>query len=171
VTRQALFPFFAWLQDTWPGQTIRMYSALVALVQIIHLLGVTMLLGTLMMVDLSLLGFGMRRHPVSRIAEELAPWTTGGLIVMLITGPLLLTSEALKCYDASFFWIKMGLLAFTLLFHFAIHQPVALSEPPVARWRAGIAGCLSLALWIAIGLAGKMIGIFGDDLRTLSDQR
>ena len=170
MTRQALFPFFAWLQDTLPGQTIRHYSALVALVEIVHLLGVTMLVGTVMMVDLSLLGLGMRRHPVSRIAGELAPWTTGGLIVMLITGPLLLTSEALKCYDASFFWIKMGLLAVTLVFHFAIHQRVALSEAPVGRWRAGLVGCASLALWTGIALAGKMIGIFGDDLRTLSDQ-
>src|SRR3954452_13692729 len=124
MTRQALFPLFAWLQDTLPGQTIRNYSALVALVQIVHLLGVTLLVGTVMMVDLSLLGFGMRRHPLSRITEELAPWTIGGLIVMLVTGPLLLTSEALKCYDASFFWIKMGLLVVTLLFHFTIHQRV-----------------------------------------------
>jgi hypothetical protein len=170
MTRQALFPFFAWLQDTLPGQTIRTYSALVALVQIVHLLGVTLLVGSLMMVDLSLLGFGMRRHPVSRIAGELAPWTTGGLIVMLITGPLMLTSEALKCYDASFFWIKMGLLAVTLVFHFAVRQRVALSETPAPRWRAGLVGGASLALWISIALAGKLIGIFGDDLRKLSDQ-
>jgi hypothetical protein len=170
VTRQALFPLFAWLQDTPPGQLIRQYSALVALVQIVHLLGLTLLVGSVLMVDLSLLGFGMRRHPVSRIAGELAPWTLGGLIVMLITGPLILTSEALKCYDASFFWIKMGLLAVTLLFHFAVHQRTALAEPPAPRWRAGAVACVSLALWIGIALAGKLIGIYGDDLRVLGDQ-
>jgi hypothetical protein len=158
MTRQTFFPLFQWLQETLAGQTIRNYSALVALAQIIHLLGVT------------LLGFGMRRHPVSRIARELAPWTTAGLIVMLVSGPLMLTSEALKCYDASFFWIKMGLLAVTLLFHFTVHQRIAMSEPPVSRWRAGAVACVSLALWVSVALAGKMIGIYGDDLRQLSDQ-
>jgi uncharacterized membrane protein len=170
MTRQTFFPLFQWLQETLAGQTIRNYSALVALAQIIHLLGVTLLVGTLLMVDLTLLGFGMRRHPVSRIARELAPWTTAGLIVMLVSGPLMLTSEALKCYDASFFWIKMGLLAVTLLFHFTVHQRIAMSEPPVSRWRAGAVACVSLALWVSVALAGKMIGIYGDDLRQLSDQ-
>jgi hypothetical protein len=170
VTRHTFFPLFEWLQNTVAGQTIRNYSALVALVEIVHLLGVTLLIGTVMMVDLSLLGFGMRRHPVWRIARELAPWTTAGLIVMLISGPLLLTSEALKCYDASFFWIKMGLLSVTLLFYFTVHQRVALAEPPVSRLRAGAVACISLVLWVGIALMGKMIGIYGDDLRRFSDQ-
>jgi hypothetical protein len=167
VTRQAFYPVFDWLQNTLAGQTIRTYSTLVALVQIIHLLGVTMLIGTVMMVDLSLLGFGIRRHPVSRIARELAPWTSAGLIVMLVSGPLILTSEALRCYDASFFWIKMGLLIAALLFHFAVYQRIAVAEPPVSRLRAGAVACVSLFLWIAVALAGKMIGIYGDDLRQL----
>ena len=55
-----------------------------------------MLIGTILMVDMALLGFGIRRHPASRIAAELAPWTTGGLVVMLISGPLILSSETLK---------------------------------------------------------------------------
>jgi len=169
VTRQALLPLFDWLQNTPPGELIRRYSALVALTQIVHLLGVTLLVGCVMMVDLSLLGFGFRRRPVSRIAGELIPWTTGGLVVILITGPLILTSEAVKCYDASFFWIKMGVLAMALIFHFTVHQRVALAEPPVSRWRAGAVACLSLVLWFGVALAGKMIGIFGDDLRQFRD--
>jgi hypothetical protein len=165
VSRELLVPLFAWLGHTAVGVTIRNSSVLIALSQIIHLLGLTMLIGTVLMVDLTLLGLGIRRIPTARIAAELAPWTTGGLVVMLISGPLILSSETLKCYEASFFWIKMTVLLAAIVFHFTVHRRVARSEPPVARFRAGFVACVSLGLWIGVALAGKMIGIYGDDLR------
>jgi hypothetical protein len=165
VSRESLIPLFAWLGHTAVGTTIRSSAVLIALTEIIHLLGLTMLIGTVLMVDMALLGFGIRRHPASRIATELAPWTTGGLVVMLISGPLILSSETLKCYEASFFWIKMAVLLAAIAFHFTVHRRVARLEPPAGRFRAGIVACVSLGLWISVALAGKMIGIYGDDLR------
>jgi hypothetical protein len=165
VSRETLIPLFAWLGHTWLGQTIRSSAVLIALTQIVHLLGLTLLIGTIMMVDMELLGFGFRRHPAARIAGELAPWTIGGLVVMLISGPLILSSETLKCYESSFFWIKMSILLAAIVFHFTVHRQVARSEPPAGRFRARLVACVSLGLWIAVALAGKMIGIYGDDLR------
>ena len=128
--RETLIPLFAWWGHTGLGQTIRSSATLIALTEIIHLLGLTMLIGTVLMVDMALLGFGIRRHPAARIAAELAPWTTGGLVVMLISGPLILSSETLKCYESSFFWIKMTILLAAIVFHFTVHRSVAQSEPP-----------------------------------------
>jgi hypothetical protein len=165
VSREPLIPLFAWLGHSAAGTTIRSSAALIALTQIVHLLGLTMLIGTVMMVDMALFGFGIRRHPVSRIAAELAPWTVGGLVVMLISGPLILSSETLKCYESSFFWIKMAILLAAIVFHFTVQRRVVRSEPPAGRFRARLVACMSLGLWIAVALAGKMIGIYGDDLR------
>jgi hypothetical protein len=165
VSRELLFPLFDWLGHSVTGETIRSSAVLIALTQIIHLLGLTMLAGTVLMVDMALLGFGIRRHPVSRIAAELAPWTLGGLAVMLISGPLILSSETRKCYDSSFFWIKMAILLAAIVFHFTAYRRVTQSEPPAGPFRAKLVACVSLALWIAVALAGKMIGIYGDDLR------
>lgn len=165
MSREVLIPLFAWLGHTWLGQTIRSSAALIALTQIVHLLGLTLLIGTVLMVDMALLGFGIRRHPAARIAGELAPWTTGGLVVMLVSGPMILSSETLKCYESSFFWIKMAILLAAIVFHFTVHRRVARSEPPAGRLRAGLVACVSLGLWIAVALAGKMVGIYGDDLR------
>jgi len=166
VSRAALVPLFAWLSHTVVGQTIRSSAPLIALVEIIHLLGLTMLLGTVLMVDMALMGFGIRRHPVARIAAELTPWTTGGLALMLISGPLILSSEALKCYESSFFWAKMAILLVAITFHLTVHRRVARSEPPAGPFRARLVAWVSLGLWIAVALAGKMVGIYGDDLRT-----
>jgi hypothetical protein len=165
MSRSPLIPLFYWLGHTAIGQTIRSSASLIALVQIVHLLGLTVLFGTILMVDMALLGFGIRRHPASRIAAELMPWTIGGLAVMLISGPLILSSETLKCYEASFFWIKMGVLVVAITFYFTVHRRFARSEPPPGRFRTRLVACISLALWLAVALAGKMIGIYGDDLR------
>ncbi len=80
-----------------------------------------------MMVDLTHARFRhQRRHPVSRVARELAPWTWAGLAIMFATGPLNLASEAQRCYDSSFFWIKMGLIVMAVTFHFTVHRRVTM---------------------------------------------
>lgn len=165
MIRELFFPFFAWFGNTAIANAIRSSAALIALLEIIHLLGLTMLAGTVLMIDMALLGLGIRRHPVARIATELAPWTTAGMVVLLISGPLILSSETKRCYDSSSFWIKMAILIVAIVFHFTVHRRVARSDPPAGPFRAGLVGLVSLGLWISVALAGKMIGIYGDDLR------
>jgi hypothetical protein len=87
----SLAPAFEWLQHTYIGETIRHSAALIALLEIVHLIGLTLLLGTILMVDLSLLGLGIGCQPVSRIARELDTFTSIGLAIMLVSGPLILT--------------------------------------------------------------------------------
>jgi hypothetical protein len=156
----SLLPAFEWLQHTYLGETIRHSAALIALLEIIHLIGLAMLLGTILMVDLSLLGLGIGRHPVSRIARELATFTKIGLGIMLASGPFILCSEAVRCYKTPVFWIKMTLLALALMFHFTVHRKVILAEPPASPSRAKLVAFLSLALWFGVALAGKGIAIF-----------
>jgi hypothetical protein len=166
--REALHPFFDWYGHTPLAQTFSASSALIAIAQVIHLLGMTLLLGSIMMVDLTLLGYGIKRHPVAKVAVELAPYTWIGLAVMFATGPLNLASEAQRCYDSSFFWIKMALLGVALAFHFTVHRRVTLADPPVSTVRAGWVGATSLALWFGTALAAKFIGFYGEDLRVAS---
>jgi hypothetical protein len=156
----SLLPVFQWLQSTFIGQTIRHSAALIALLEIVHLIGLALLIGTILMVDLSLLGFGIGRQPVSRIARELNFFTVMGLTIMLVSGPLILTSEAVRCYKTPAFWVKMALLAVAIVFHFSIHRRVTLADPPVPEPSARIVASLSLALWFGVALAGKGIAIF-----------
>jgi hypothetical protein len=111
-------------------------------------------------VDLSLLGWGIGNHPAARIARELNPFTGFGLAIMLLSGPLILFSEAVRCYKTPAFWIKMALLAIALAFHFTVFRKVARAEPPVPRARAVRVAWVSLTLWFGVALAGKGIAIF-----------
>lgn len=155
-----LLPVFEWLQHTYVGETIRHSATLIALLEIIHLIGLALLLGCILMVDLSLLGRGIGRQPVSRIARDLDIFIAIGLGIMLASGAFILCSEAVRCYKTPAFWIKMMLLAVALAFHFAIHRNAALADPPVSRQRAALIGSLSLVLWLGVALAGKAIAIF-----------
>jgi|HubBroStandDraft_6_1064221.scaffolds.fasta_scaffold683604_2 hypothetical protein len=152
----SLLPAFEWVQQTYLGETIRHSAALIALLEIVHLIGLALLIGTILMVDLSLLGLGFRGQPATRVARELKPFTLLGLTIMLASGPLILCSEAVRCYKTPAFWVKMALLAIAIAFHFTIHRRVTLAEHPHAR----LVAVLSLALWFGVALAGKGIAIF-----------
>jgi hypothetical protein len=167
--RELTMPLFRWWGETAVGATIRSSATLIAVTQTIHLLGLTMLIGTLLMVNLNLVGLGFRRRPTSQIARELAPWTLAGLAAMLISGPLILSSETLKAYESSFFWMKMGLLLAAILFHFTVFRRISEATPPASGTRRWMVAFVSLGLWLGVALAGKMVGIYGDDLRQEDD--
>ncbi len=159
----SLLPAFEWIEQSHLGQAIRHSAPLIAVLESIHLIGLTLLLGTILMVDLSVLGFGIGRSPASRIAKELHGWTMAGLAIMLTSGPLILSSEAVRCYKSPAFWTKMALLAVTIAFHFTLHKKVVSEEAPAPQRREKWAACLSLVLWTSVALAGKAIAILQPD--------
>ena len=142
------------------GQAIRHSAPLIATLESIHLVGLALLLGSIVIVDLSLLGHGIGGVPASRMSRELRKWTVAGLVILLISGPLLLTAEALRCYRTPAFWVKMALLVLAVIYHFTLHNRVASEDPPATRALASGAAWLSLALWTSVALAAKAIAIF-----------
>jgi len=153
-------PWFEWIEHSPVGATIRSSAALIALVEGVHLVGLALLAGTILMVDTSLLSRGIRGLSTAAIAQALRGWTVAGLMTMLISGPLMFSSEAVRCARTPSFWVKMALLAAALVFHFTIHQRTALAEPAVAPRRAAWVASTSLALWIGVALAAKGIAVF-----------
>jgi len=153
----SLLPFFQWLDQTDVSAMLRNSLVLYTTIEIIHLLGLALLVGTILIVDVGLLGFGMRRQPVSQVARGLARWTWGGLVVMALTGPLLLSSQALKCYNSRVFWTKMALLILAVLFHFSVHRKAISDGSHIGPTRARLTGGLSLTLWVATAVAAKWV--------------
>src|SRR5262249_54734077 len=129
-------------------------SWLFPFVQSIHIVGLTLVVGTISIVDLHLLGFGIRRDSIS---DDLAPWTSAGLLTVGVTGPLLFWSDWNRYVNNPAFLLKMGLLAIALLTHFTIYRRVTK--------RRRIAALLSLVLWSCVVLAGRAIADF--DIRAL----
>ena len=154
-----LLPFFEWCEATFIGNTIRDSSWLFPVIESVHLLALAMLGGSVLLVDLRLLGLGLSRQPVRRIARDLQPWLIGSLLVMISTGVLLFVSESVKCYYSSAFWTKMTALPLAIVFTFTLRRKVAMAD--AARvgpgWRKVVAA-ISLGLWFTVAAAGRWIG-------------
>src|SRR5579864_8669688 len=149
-----IFPFFQWCDSSWLGTTIRNSPVLFPVIEIYHLFALTVLLGTTIILSLRLFGVMFSSLPFPELAGNLKPWNLWSLAVMLVTGILLFTSEAVKCYGNDSFRAKMILLLTALLFRFAFY-------PKLTRSWGKLAGGASLALWFSVGLAGRAIGFLG----------
>jgi hypothetical protein len=122
----------------------------VPLIETVHLLAIALAVGTIMVVDLSVLGIALRRETVPKISLELAHWTRRGFGVAIATGVLLFCSEAVKMGCKPLFWAKLALLAAAFTFYFTGE-----------RRRTPITAIASLLLWLGVAFGGKAVGLFG----------
>lgn len=150
---------FTWFQDSWLGEGIRASSWLFPVIESVHLLALAVIGGSVLAVNLSLLGLGLGRRSAAQVWHDTWPWFVGSLATMLTTGFLLFTSEAVKLYYHDAFWVKMAALLTAMVFTAIVQRPTALADPErVAPWRSRAVACLSLLLWFVVGAAGRWIG-------------
>src|ERR1700676_1947695 len=147
--------FMEWLGESAAANAMNGPEWAFPVVESLHFIGFAFLIGTIAIVDLRLLGLAMRRQPAGQLDAELAPWTLAGLAMMLITGPLMFSADALRYYVNPSFRIKMACLVAAIVFNFTLHRMAARSQKPGV---AGIlAACVSLLLWTSVLGAGRMI--------------
>ena len=120
-----------------------------------HILGFAVTVGTIALVDFRLLGFGLRGQNTGELAKALAPWTLFGLVLVLLSGPMLFSSDPDMYYLNLSFQIKMVLLALALLFHFTVRRKLLRGEASSKPGR--VVACISLALWSSVIFAGIFI--------------
>ncbi len=147
---KAIFDFFG---ESALGVAIRNSRYAFPFVEMAHLLGLGMLLGSILLLNIRFFGFGLKREKVSEVAEDLVPWTRLSLILMAISGIGLFASKAPDLWeqDRDYFYLKMSLLALGTLFHYLIQVPLARKENMTA---GKLAAVVSLILWFGGALAG-----------------
>jgi hypothetical protein len=157
-----LAPFFQWISTTALSQMISTSTWAFAVIESVHLLALSVIGGAVLLVDLRLLGFGLRDQPLRDVARAAWPWFVGSLVIMLVTGALLFVSEPVKCYYSFPFRVKMASLLLGMLFAFTVRRKVTQAEPgrvgPVAY---RLVGAVSLLLWFGVGAGGRWIGFSG----------
>ena len=124
-------------------------------VQSLHFIGFALSIGTIAIVDLRLLGLGMRRQTADELAAGLNRWTNIGLAVMLTTGPLMFSSDAVTYHYNPSFQFKMICLTAALLFHFTLHRYVVKHGSSAIAGK--LAGGFSLLLWSSVVAGGRFI--------------
>ncbi len=156
----SLLELFRWLEHTRLSIAIRASTWGFAVIEMIHLLALAIFGGAVLVLGLRALGLTLQRQPLARVAQAVAPLLLGGLIVMVCSGALLVADGPLRYYGNAAFRAKMLLLAIAVacgipLYRAARHASGPRAPPLWLRWAAA----LSLALWLAVGLAGRAIGV------------
>jgi hypothetical protein len=149
---------FHWLSQTWIGIVMRDSTWGFAIVEMCHLLALAIMGGTVLILDLRLLGLGLRRQAISRIAHELSLLFTVSLVGMVLSGSLLLASGPMRYYYNEAFRFKMLLIIPTIAFQFALLHFVGSKKVELPSLWLRTAAVVSLMLWLSMGLAGRAIG-------------
>ncbi|HKV04811.1 MAG TPA: DUF6644 family protein [Candidatus Acidoferrales bacterium] len=145
--------------EALPLNPIARWEWVFPVVESIHICGFTLLVGTIVILDLRLLGVCLRGQPVSRLAHELAPWIWAGIIIQLTTGPFLFSGDPGEYVQIAAFRNKMLFLLLALIFHFTVIRRATAPSGDAAPlgWRRP-AACASLGLWLSVLLGGLWIG-------------
>jgi hypothetical protein len=155
------YHFFQWLGSTWVANAINRSEWLFPVIESIHITGLAVLIGTIAIVDLRLLGFVLKKTPVSQLSAGLKPYTLTGLCIMLTTGPLMLSAEPERGYGNPAFSFKMSFLLLAILTHFTVRRrAIASGRSAGAPWGERLAACLSLLLWTGVVAGGRAIAFF-----------
>ena len=158
-----LAAFLHWLEATGLATRIRESLLLFPLIESMHVFALSLVFGTIAVIDLRLLGVASSKRTFSRMASDILKWTWAAFALSVITGSMMFITNAHVYYQNSYFRIKMLLLLlsgvnmaiFELTARKTIHRwdrnP---SAPPFGK----AAAALSLAMWIAIIFMGRLTG-------------
>ncbi|HEV2201854.1 MAG TPA: DUF6644 family protein [Bryobacteraceae bacterium] len=150
------YAFFLWCENTALGVWLKGTTWGFAVIETVHIMALAVLLGSMLVIDLRLMGLGLKRQSTIELAGLLRPWFWGALATMVASGICLFISEALRLRTSGPFAYKMLFLLLAVTIYLTIHRTA------IARGREGAAlaktaAWLSLISWLGIALAGRAI--------------
>lgn len=150
--------FFDWAYNSGVGFAMRDSRYAYPLLEMVHLVGMAMVLGSLLLQCSRLLGFGMRRASVAEVAEDLGPWTLSGLVLMVMSGMFMFASRATDLYDFRLqpYLTKLGLVLFGVLFYYLVQRRFARSGSGAA-WTGRAIGAVTLAAFFGAALSALWV--------------
>lgn len=149
------------LEGSTLGAAVRMIPNLYPVLESIHVIGIALLVGPAIAVDLRLIGFG-KKIPVTTVAQHLLPISHVGFLVAAVTGAVMFFGVAVTVTSAAAFPWKFGLIGVAglniAIFHLGVYASVSLWDidrsPPA---RAKIAGLVSAMCWTGVVFAGRFL--------------
>ncbi|MFC3115320.1 DUF6644 family protein [Cellvibrio fontiphilus] len=136
------------------------------LVEGVHLLSLAFSFGLIVLTDLRLIGIAFSRVPVAIVLQQLRPWLLGGFVVTFVTGILLTFAAGPELIASPIFPLKLLLIVlaginalwFELKFGRSVtNWGLASALPAALPAGAKLAGWISLVLWSAVVVLGRLI--------------
>ncbi|RJG27482.1 hypothetical protein [Massilia cavernae] len=150
-----------WLEATPLAAAMRGSTWMYPIVEIFHITGFAILVGSVALFDLRVLGFA-RALPVQALARHLLPWAVASLGLIVPAGLMMFSAHPHDFAGNPVFQLKLSLIALAGLnaawFHLGVYRGAAswntqVAAPPLARVQAAA----SLAIWIAVICCGRLL--------------
>ncbi len=125
------------------------------LTECFHITAFALSIGTIALVDLRLLGLGMKHQTSGQLARDTSLWTLAGFIIVIFSGLLIFSSDPIHYLYNQAFRFKISALVLGLVYNYTIHRKVALSNPSPGM--GALVGGVSLLLWVAVVFSGLWI--------------
>jgi hypothetical protein len=160
---QPFWDFIAYFENSALADNIRENDLLFPLIESVHVLSICLVVGSILVVDLRLLGLASINRPVSRVTGGILPLTWTAFAIAVSSGGLLFISNATKYLENGYFVAKIFLILTAGLNMVVFH---AISARDLPKWehetalplRARLAGGLSILLWVSVVACGRWIG-------------
>ncbi|MES2258057.1 MAG: DUF6644 family protein [Pseudomonadota bacterium] len=151
-----------WLEQTRFAEAIQESEWMFPALESVHVLALTIVMGSIAMLDLRLLGLFSRGRKVTVVSDETLPWTWIAFVCAVFSGAMMFTAKAVSYFQNWPFRFKVLLLALAginmLYFHFNAYSGVASWNEGATPRAARTAAALSLLLWVSIVTLGRWIG-------------
>jgi hypothetical protein len=155
--------FISYFEDSALADNIRENDLLFPLIESVHVVSICLVVGSILVIDLRLLGLASLNRPVSGISKAILPLTWSAFAVAAASGLLLFISNATKYLENGYFVAKVLLICAAGLNMVVFH---GISAKDLPRWEneaalplpARLAGGLSILLWVAVVTCGRWIG-------------
>jgi hypothetical protein len=125
------------------------------LAECFHIAAFALSIGTIAVVDLRLLGLGIKRQTAAQLLQDTEMWTLIGLAIVLISGPIIFLSQPQIYLPNPSFQFKMACILVAIVFHYAVLRPVVRSGPSPGA--AKLVAIVSLLLWTGTVAGGLFI--------------
>ena len=132
-------------------------------VEVAHVFAGSLLLGTIMIVDLRLLGLASKKRAFTELARQVLPFTWSAFVLTIVAGSLLFISRPTEYFESPVFWTKMALIVLAgvnmMIFEFITVRGVQKwNLDPVPPAAARLAGAVSISCWVLVIAFGRLIG-------------
>lgn len=153
----------SWLQETGLATGIRDSLLLFPLIEAVHVIGLALVFGTILIIDLRLLGAASTGRSFRRMSAEIMTWTWAAFAVTALTGVLMFITNATVYYNNLYFRAKIALLVLAainvVVFELTAGRSMQQWDREPAAPRVGrLVATVSLVVWVGVIVAGRMIG-------------
>ena len=150
-----------WLSQTWLSLTIQHHEWIIPTLQSVHIVAIAVVLGSVLMIDLRILGLAGRDQTLTETTDRFGPWLSWALCVLLVTGAAMIVGEPARQLLALSFWLKMGLVAIGAATAFGVQRSITLhgdqAEIFARRPAIRVLTMLTLLIWACIVVLGRLI--------------